>query len=133
MSKEVIEIAGKHLGQTVSKYSDSYDPSLLVKVPRNLNRKDYNIKSNKLPFIGVDVWNAYEVSALTQNGRPVTGVLKIAYSAASQFHVESKSIKLYLNSFNMTKYGNTKEECIDKIENVTIDKSSDEYEKYLNT
>ena len=118
MSKEVIEIAGKHLGQTVSKYSDSYDPSLLVKVPRNLNRKDYNIKSNKLPFIGVDVWNAYEVSALTQKRRPVSGVLKIIYPCDSKYHVESKSIKLYLNSFNMTKYGNTKEECIDKIENV---------------
>ena len=116
MSKEVIDIASKHLGQTVSEYSDTYDPSLLVKVPRKLNREAYKLKESKLPFTGVDVWNAYEVSALTKKGRPVTGVLKINCSAASEFHVESKSIKLYLNSFNMTKLGDTKEECIKEIE-----------------
>ena len=94
MSKTVVEIAGKHLGQTISKYSETYDASLLVKVPRYLNRKAYNIKETKLPFTGYDVWNAYEVSALTTSGRPVVGVLKIVYSSDSKYHVESKSIKL---------------------------------------
>ena len=55
MSKTVVEIAGKHLGQTISKYSETYDASLLVKVPRYLNRKAYNIKETKLPFTGYDV------------------------------------------------------------------------------
>tara|TARA_R110002073_G_scaffold149008_1_gene302419 strand:+ start:193 stop:1104 length:912 start_codon:yes stop_codon:yes gene_type:complete len=116
MSKEVVEIASKHLGQTVSEYSDTYDPGLLVKVPRNLNRVAYNIQEDNLPFSGVDVWNAYEVSALTKTGRPVTGVLKITCPADSVYHVESKSIKLYLNSFNMTQLGDTKVECIAEIE-----------------
>ena len=75
MSNEVIEIASKHLGQTVSAYSDLYDKSLLVKVPRELNRTAYGIDEKNLPFSGVDVWNAYEVSALTKKGRPVSFLL----------------------------------------------------------
>ena len=109
MSKEVIEIAAKHLG-TISAYSDKYDADLLVKVPRNLNREAYGIDENNLPFVGYDVWNAYEVSAITEKGRPVTGLLKISYPCDSKYHVESKSIKLYLNSFNMHKIGKTAEE-----------------------
>jgi len=116
MSKEVIEIASKHLGQTVSAYSDLYDKSLLVKVPRELNRTAYGIDEKRLPFVGFDVWNAYEVSALTKKGRPVSGLLKIVCPADSKYHVESKSIKLYLNSFNMSKFGNTKVECMREIE-----------------
>tara|TARA_R110000824_G_scaffold275648_2_gene464310 strand:+ start:117 stop:1022 length:906 start_codon:yes stop_codon:yes gene_type:complete len=116
MSQTVVEIASKHLGKTVSEYSDLYDASLLVKVPRNLNREVYNIDEDKLPFVGYDVWNAYEVSALTTKGRPVTGLLKISYPSDSKYHVESKSIKLYLNSFNMTPLGDTKQECVDMLQ-----------------
>ena len=117
MSKEVIEIAAKHLG-TISAYSDKYDADLLVKVPRNLNREAYGIDENNLPFVGYDVWNAYEVSAITEKGRPVTGLLKISYPCDSKYHVESKSIKLYLNSFNMHKIGKTAEECVESIEDI---------------
>ena len=117
MSKEVIEIAAKHLG-TISAYSDKYDADLLVKVPRNLNREAYGIDENNLPFVGYDVWNAYEVSAITEKGRPVTGLLKISYPCDSKYHVESKSIKLYLNSFNMHKIGKTEEECVNSIEDI---------------
>ena len=116
MSQAVVEIASKHLGQTVSEYSELYDASLLVKVPRDLNRKAYDINESKLPFVGYDVWNAYEVSALTTKGRPVTGVLKIVCPSDSKYHVESKSIKLYLNSFNMTPFGENKKECIQIIQ-----------------
>jgi|TARA_R110000822_G_scaffold145115_7_gene283927 7-cyano-7-deazaguanine reductase len=116
MSKSVVEIAGKHLGQTVGEYSDLYDKSLLVRVPRYMNREAYNIDEENLPFVGHDVWNCYEVSAITEKGRPVSGVLKISYPADSKYHVESKSIKLYLNSFNMDQFGEHKDECIAIIE-----------------
>lgn len=115
---EVISIASKHLGQVGGAgYSDQYDPSLLVAIPRYLNREAYGIKEESLPFVGVDVWNAYEVSAITKKGLPVAGMLKIVCPANSPFHVESKSIKLYLNSFNMTAFGETAGECIEFIEN----------------
>lgn len=109
----VVAIAGKHLGKVGGEgYKDTYDPSLLVAIPRYLNREAYGISEDKLPFVGGDVWNAYEVSAITNKGLPVVGMLKIYYSADSKYHVESKSIKLYLNSFNMTKMGDTAEECV---------------------
>ena len=110
---EVVKIAGKHLGKVGGEgYKDTYDPSLLVEIPRYLNREAYGIDDNNLPFVGGDVWNAYEVSAITTKGLPVVGMLKIWYPADSKLHVESKSIKLYLNSFNMTPMGDTDHECI---------------------
>lgn len=115
-TKSVVDIASRHLGQTIGEYSDTYDKSLLVSVPRYMNREAYGIEESNLPFTGYDVWNAYEVSAVTKYGRPVSGVLKIVYPSDSEFHVESKSIKLYLNSFNMQPFGETAEECIKIIE-----------------
>jgi len=89
-----------------------YDPSVLVRVPRSENRLQYGIEDTDLPFIGYDVWNAYEVSFLTNNNLPVSGVAKIVYPSYSQYIVESKSLKLYLNSFNMTQMGPTKDEAL---------------------
>jgi 7-cyano-7-deazaguanine reductase len=114
---EVVKIAGHHLGKVGGAgYSDQYNPDLLVAIPRNLNREAYGIEENNLPFVGSDIWNAYEVSAITTKGRPVAGMMKIIYPSNSPLHVESKSIKLYLNSFNMTKLGDTQEECIELME-----------------
>lgn len=113
---QVNTIAATFLGKKGGDgYKDTYDKSLLVRIPRRLNRKAYSIEESNLPFVGVDVWNAYEVSALTEKGFPVTGVLKIFYWANSEYHVESKSLKLYLNSFNMTKMGSNSKSCIDRI------------------
>ena len=81
------------------------DPGLLVGVRRSINRKQYNIDDYNLPFDGYDVWNAYEFSALTDSGFPVVGQVKIVYAADTLNIVESKSLKLYLNSFNMVKLG----------------------------
>lgn len=111
----VKEIASKHLGKVGGDgYSDQYNPELLVKVPRYLNREGYGLTGKE--FVGVDTWNAYEVSAITTKGQPVAGMLKIVCPADSTHHVESKSIKLYLNSFNMTRMGDTAKECIKFIE-----------------
>ena len=67
-------------------------------------------------FVGVDTWNCYEVSAITTKGQPVAGMLKIVCPSDSEYHVESKSIKLYLNSFNMTRLGDCSADCMAVIE-----------------
>jgi 7-cyano-7-deazaguanine reductase len=95
-----------HLG-SISKYKSSYDPGLLVREPRQSNRTHLGLQDDDLPFEGGDTWNAYEVSGLTNSGLPVAGVGKIYYPCDGKYIVESKSIKLYFNSFNMTKLGDT--------------------------
>ncbi len=113
--EEVVKIAGVHLGKVGGAgYSDQYNPELLVKVPRYLNREGYELTSDS--FVGVDTWNCYEVSAITTKGQPVAGMLKIVCPADSEYHVESKSIKLYLNSLNMTRIGDNAADCITGIE-----------------
>lgn len=125
-NQKVNEIAGKLLGKKGGEgYSSQYDPSLLVRIPRSLNREIYNIDENKLPFVGLDVWNGYEVTALTEKGLPVTGVMKILIPADSKYHPESKSIKMYINSFAMTKIGGSEKECIEMIENTVREDLSD--------
>ena len=113
--QEVVDIASKHLGKVGGDgYKDSYSPELLVKVPRYLNREGYGLTSDS--FVGVDTWNCYEVSAITTKGQPVAGMLKIVCPSNSEYHVESKSIKLYLNSFNMTRIADNARDCISGIE-----------------
>lgn len=103
-----------HLGQS-SQYKSTYDPALLVREPRQSNRTHLDIQDDNLPFVGYDTWNAYEVSGLTDHGMPVTGIAKIVYPCSSRYIVESKSIKLYFNSFNMTKLGGSAEVVRDEI------------------
>ena len=111
MTNQTDRIAGKFLGKKVSG-SDEYNPDLLVAVPRIENRERYGIIKNNLPFIGFDVWQAYEFSAMTENGLPVTRVMKLKYNCDNDFLVESKSLKLYLNSFNMSRFGATTIDCL---------------------
>lgn len=103
--------ASKLLGKKIEG-CDTYNPSFLVAVPRTENRIRYNIDENNLPFEGFDIWHAYEFSSMTQNGLPYTRVLKLKYSCCSKFIVESKSLKLYLNSFNMSRYGKNIKESL---------------------
>jgi len=99
----------KVLGQRVDSPT-TYTPEILVREERQRNRTHLDLKNGFLPFVGHDIWNGYECSALTDNGLPVTCVAKVVYSAENDFIVESKSMKLYWNSFNMQKMGkNTKE------------------------
>lgn len=111
MNDDINKIASTHLGrtsdgQTMAAYvtPDVADASLLVPIPRLLNRTQYDIDEYDLPFVGYDVWHGYEVSFLNKIGMPVNCVLKMVYPSYSQFIVESKSLKLYLNSFNMHRF-----------------------------
>lgn len=79
-----------------------YSPEFLVKEERSLNREGLGI-AKVPPFYGFDVWNCYEFSFLNANGVPQTAILKIMYPSSSKYIVESKSLKLYLNSYNMDK------------------------------
>ena len=128
MSKLDNKNISKHLGQS-SQYKSEYDASLLVREPRSSNRKHLGIKEKSLPFIGCDVWNGYEISALTNNGVPVCGVAKVVYPSDSKYIVESKSMKLYWNTFNMTKMGDTFDKVIKNLE----DTASKDLSKYLQT
>lgn len=91
------------LGQ-VTEYKSQYDASLLQGVPRSLNRDELKLKADALPFVGCDLWNIYELSWLNNKGKPVvaTGVVKVPFD--SEHLIESKSFKLYLNSFNQSKF-----------------------------
>ena len=90
------------LGKEVE-YSDKYDPSLLQAVPRSLSRDAIKL-SKDLPFDGIDIWNGYELSWLNAKGKPVVAILRCEVPVTSTNLIESKSFKLYLNSFNQTKF-----------------------------
>ena len=105
----------KHLGQS-SAYAAEYDPTLLVREPRQSNRTHLDISDDNLPFVGTDTWNGYEVTGLTYNGLPAVGICKFVYPCTSKYIVESKSVKLYFNSFSMTKLGTTSSEVLREIE-----------------
>lgn len=112
MSDNVSTIAARHLGNAGSyENSEKVRPELLVKVPRSLSREESKIK---LPegTNGVDIWNCYEFSCLKNNGFPVTSQLKVVYDSSSEFIVESKSLKLYLHSYNFVSLGETNEEAL---------------------
>ena len=98
------------LGQRVT-YPQTYSPEVLVAVPRQLNRAGLHIADDALPFVGFDAWHAYEVSCLTTGGLPTAGLMKIVVPCTSPSIVESKSLKLYLNSFNMERMGDTPAEA----------------------
>ena len=91
------------LGKTTS-YSSKYTPDLLQGVPRSLNRDDLKLKNDNLPFTGEDVWYGYELSWLNPKGKPVVAVAEFRFPCTSANLVESKSFKLYLNSFNQSQF-----------------------------
>jgi 7-cyano-7-deazaguanine reductase len=84
-------------------YVETYSPDLLFPVPRQLGRDKTGIKG-KLPFKGIDLWNAYELSWLNSKGKPEVAMATIIVSCAAPNIIESKSLKLYLNSLNQTKF-----------------------------
>ncbi|CNE86451.1 7-cyano-7-deazaguanine reductase [Yersinia nurmii] len=85
-------------------YRDHYDAALLQAVPRSMNREPLGLYPNNLPFHGADIWTMYELSWLNANGLPQVAVGEISLKADSVNLIESKSFKLYLNSFNQTPF-----------------------------
>ncbi len=86
-----------------TKYSYSYDRDLLVGIPRKLAREQIGLFTN-MPFNGGDFWNCYEVSWLNPKGKPEVRIVQFFVPFDSENIVESKSVKLYLNSYNGTKF-----------------------------
>lgn len=89
---------GKH-----TDYPQQYAPELLCPIPRRESRLALGIETETLPFFGEDIWNAYEVSWLDQRGKPVVAQATFRVPAESPAIIESKSLKLYLNSLNQTR------------------------------
>lgn len=85
-------------------YADRYDPRLLFPIPRARNRAELGLAED-LPFHGVDIWNAYELSWLDLRGKPMVALAEFRVPAASPNIIESKSLKLYLNGFAHERVG----------------------------
>jgi len=87
-------------------YVSSYAPELLFPIARSDSRQLLSLGSS-LPFRGVDLWTGYELSWLDSRGKPQVAVAEFVLPCDSEFMVESKSFKLYLNSFNQTHIADT--------------------------
>ncbi len=90
------------LGKTVG-YVDRYDAALLYPLPRAAQRAEIGISGQPV-FLGADVWTAYELSWLNLRGKPQVAMGRFIVPCESTHLVESKSLKLYLNSFNNTPF-----------------------------
>ena len=91
------------LGQQTT-YAEKYDRTLLQPVPRRLNRDQLNITATQPFTIGADIWTAYEISWLNPKGVPQVAIADVSIDFRSENLIESKSFKLYLNSFNQTTF-----------------------------
>lgn len=85
-------------------YVNQYAPELLFPIQRDLNWEKRGIERDDLPFSGEDLWNGYEVSWLNLKGKPVVRIAAFVIPADSRNIIESKSFKLYLNSFNLSRF-----------------------------
>ncbi len=93
-----MQIIDSPLGKKTS-YLNHYNPQLLFPISRSEKRKEIGI-DGALPFFGYDIWNAYEISWIREDACPEVKIAEIIYDCNSEFLIESKSLKLYLNSFN---------------------------------
>ncbi len=93
----------------MNKYLSKPNPNLLKPIPRKIGRQNIGWDTKNIPFSGIDIWNCYEFSFLEKSGLPFAGILGIEYPSDTEFLIESKSLKLYLNSFNMAVFDNYNE------------------------
>ncbi len=91
-----------------SAYADQYDPTLLFPIPRADKRAELGL-SGTTPFFGADLWTAFELSWLTPRGKPQVAIAHVTVPCETPNIVESKSFKLYLNSFNGTTFASADE------------------------
>lgn len=99
-----------------SDYPEQYDASLLFPIERAANRAALDLEANaELPFVGLDLWQAFEVSWLDRKGKPVVRLARFGIPANSPRLIESKSFKLYLNGFNLTSFAH-QGEVIERLE-----------------
>jgi 7-cyano-7-deazaguanine reductase len=110
-----MELTRSLLGKN-TQYHDKYNPDVLFAIPRLAKRQEIGLDKSELPFFGVDIWNAYEISWLNQKGKPLVAIGELIIPCESEFIVESKSLKLYLNSLNNMNYDSLDEvkELIEK-------------------
>lgn len=100
-------IDNSSLGKTVA-YVGQYDAGLLYPIPRAEKRAEIGIGiETTLPFSGVDIWNAYEFSWLDARGKPKVALIEFRVPATSPNIIESKSFKIYLNSYMQTRFADT--------------------------
>jgi len=91
------------LGEQTTDYPTEYSPQTLYPIARNLGRDVIGWQDDKLA-VGVDWWHAFELSWLSAQGVSQVAIARFAVPASSPFIVESKSLKLYLNSINFTEF-----------------------------
>jgi 7-cyano-7-deazaguanine reductase len=91
-----------------SSYADQYDASLLFPIPRADKRAEIGV-SGTPPFFGADMWTLYELSWLNLRGKPQVALAQVTVPCESPNIVESKSLKLYLNSFNNSRFADARE------------------------
>ena len=96
------------LGKQVD-YEFEYNPGLLQGVPRSLSRDTLDLANSSLPFDGIDTWTGYELSWLNLKGKPNVAILECHVPITSENLIESKSFKLYLNTFNQTKFASAED------------------------
>ncbi len=101
--------ASKSLLGQKTPYCCHYNANLLFPIPRQEKRAELGITASFLPFSGLDIWTAFEVSWLNLKGKPISVMAEFAFQVDSPFLIESKSFKLYLNSFNGTKFESQEE------------------------
>ncbi len=99
------------LGKT-TEYCSRYNPELLCPVPRQLKRDELGL-TGEMPFQGEDIWNGYELSWLNMKGKPCVALLECRVPCTTPNIIESKSFKLYLNSFNQTRFNS-----VDDVESI---------------
>ena len=92
------------LGEQTTDYPTEYSPETLYPIARSMGREVIGWQDDKLE-IGIDWWQAFELSWLNEQGISQVAIARFGIPASSPFIVESKSLKLYLNSINFTEFG----------------------------
>ena len=115
MDKKTLNDYAKRFLGTDATYATVYDEvqeDLLTPMPRELGREDMNISSKQL---GCDIWRCWEMTFLNRNGLPISGILVLTFPVSNSMMVESKSLKLYLNTFDQVKFSSVKD-VVERIE-----------------